>query len=170
MNLFKFFWRLWEYRLKKKFEATTIQLLDQSPGKFLCSMWNLVKKTYPKIVTLRLFFKIFKRISKNVKKNWKNSYGFGKLINLFEIKIRIIYETLPIFFWQFVDNFAALSLCKIFFWHLWYCWFFQTFLLYREVLKFWLSQTFSRECIGKEFLKQKFKLLKPICHFWPSYV
>ena len=63
-----------------------MQLLGQSLGKFLCVSWNLCIKTYPKFVTLRSFFKIFKNISKTQKKIEIIKTDFKKLINLFEIK------------------------------------------------------------------------------------
>ena len=47
----------------KKIEAITVQPLVQSPGKFLCVIWNLVTKPYQKFVTLSSFFKIFKNFS-----------------------------------------------------------------------------------------------------------
>ena len=45
-----------------------MQLLVQSPEKYLCVIWNHVIKTCPKFVTLRSFFKIFKKLFKNEKK------------------------------------------------------------------------------------------------------
>ena len=58
-----------------------MQLLVQSPGKFLCVVWNLVRKTFPKFITLRLFFKIFKKVKR--KFNFTDS---EKSINLLKIK------------------------------------------------------------------------------------
>ena len=52
----------------------TVQLLVQSPRKFLCVLYNLGTKTYPKFVAILSFFKIFKKI-----KNWKNSREFYKI-------------------------------------------------------------------------------------------
>ena len=55
---------------EKKNEAINLQLLVQSYRKFLCVIWNLVKKTCqkhnPKFVTLRWFFKLIK-----IKKKYK---------------------------------------------------------------------------------------------------
>ena len=48
----------------KKINAITVQLLVQSPGKFLCLIWNLVTKTHPEFVTLRSLLKIFKNVEK----------------------------------------------------------------------------------------------------------
>ena len=44
--------------LETKIEAITVELLVQSPGKFLCVIWNLGTKTYPKLVPLRSFILI----------------------------------------------------------------------------------------------------------------
>ena len=67
---------------EKKIETTTGQLLIQSTEKFLYVIWNVVTKTYPKFVTLRLFFKILK----NLKKIEQNYMDSTNLIYLFEIK------------------------------------------------------------------------------------
>ena len=48
----------------KKIKAITVQLLIQSPGKFVCVIWNLVTKTYPKFVTRCSFFKNVEKIEK----------------------------------------------------------------------------------------------------------
>ena len=54
--IFSMFSRSWKYRFWKKIKAR--QLLVQSPEKFLCVIGNLVKKSYPKFVISRSFFKI----------------------------------------------------------------------------------------------------------------
>ena len=48
----------------KKIEATsiTVQLLVKLSGKFLCVICNFFTKTYPKFVTLHLFWKMFKNV------------------------------------------------------------------------------------------------------------
>ena len=59
-NSFEFFQFFYAYEntvLRKKNEAITVQLLVQSPGEFLCVIWNLVTKTFLKFVTLHSFFK-----------------------------------------------------------------------------------------------------------------
>ena len=70
MNFFNGFY-VFENTLfeKKKLRPVIVQLVDQLPGKFLCVIWNLITKTYPKFVRLRSFFLIFKEIFKNVKRN-----------------------------------------------------------------------------------------------------
>ena len=63
----------------KKIVVITLQLLIQSPGKFLYVAWNLVKILYPKFVTLPSFFKIFKENFRNVKKLKKKSDGIWSM-------------------------------------------------------------------------------------------
>ena len=60
VNFFNFSYVL-QNTVFEKVEAITLQLLVQSPEKFLFVIWYLGTKTYPKFVTLRLFFKIFRR-------------------------------------------------------------------------------------------------------------
>ena len=57
------------YVLKKQIDVITVQLFAQSPRKFVCVILNLVTKTYPKFVTLRLFFKIQKKNSKSIEEH-----------------------------------------------------------------------------------------------------
>ena len=82
-EFFQFFLRFSKYRFGNKIEAITVQLLVQSLGKFLCVIWNLGIKSYPKFVTLRAFFKIFEQNFKNVKKIEKIQMDSEKSINLF---------------------------------------------------------------------------------------
>ena len=101
-------------------EAVNVQLLVQSSGKFLCVIWNLGSKTYPKFVTLRSFFKIFK----HVKKIEKIKIGSKKSINSFEMETRISHLIIfwsIIICWQYVNNFSSLLLLKniCFFIYLW---------------------------------------------------
>ena len=100
MNFLNFLLHLWKYRFWKKIEAITVQLLVRLLRKFLCVIWNLVTKTYPKFVTIRSLLKIFQIF----KKFWNEKKRIGH---------PIIYETI-IFFCQVVNHFSALLLCKIY--------------------------------------------------------
>ena len=51
-----------------KIKAITVELIVQSPRTFSNVLWNLATKTYPKLVTLRLFLKISKKNFTNVNK------------------------------------------------------------------------------------------------------
>ena len=121
------FFRFSKYLFLKKIEAITVQLLVQSPWKFLCVTWNLRTKIYLKFVPLRSFFKIFK----NVKKIEKFQINSKKSINAFKIKEEN-YWWENYFFWQFFTNFSVL-LCIMFLTYLIWLIFFR-FMLYREVL------------------------------------
>ena len=95
MKFSNFFYFYENTLIEKKIAAITAQLLIQSAGKFLGVTWNLVTKTYPKFVTLRSFFKIYKTIFL-----MKKNRDFEKAINSFETKWighLIIYGA--IFFW-----------------------------------------------------------------------
>ena len=83
---FNFFYVFLNIVFEKKIVAIIVQLLVQSPGKFLCVIWNLGTKTYTEFVTLRLFFKIdwFFRIHVNF------SFFFVFLNTVFEKKIETI--------------------------------------------------------------------------------
>ena len=63
-----FFYVFQETVCAKKINATFVQLLVRSREKFLCAIWNLGTKTYPKFVKLSSFDKIFKPIFKNINK------------------------------------------------------------------------------------------------------
>ena len=63
-----------------------MQLLVQSPGKFVFVIQNIVTKTYPKIVMLHSFFEIFKKCYKYVKKIEKIHIDSAKSINSFEME------------------------------------------------------------------------------------
>ena len=58
-----------------------MQLLFQSPRKILSVIWNHIMQKYPKFVTLRSFFKIFKFFFYNVKKIEKFNMDFEKFMN-----------------------------------------------------------------------------------------
>ena len=84
--------------------------------------------------------------------------------NLFKIKKEgylIIYGTI-IFFRQFVNNFSALQLWKIYVFDIFNMVDFYRFLLYREVLKFWWYETFGWEFIHKASLSG----FLPLVNLW----
>ena len=74
-EVFQFFYVFENTFFEKEIEAITVQLLVQSPEEFVCvcvcvcvCVWYgilLQKKKYPKFVTLRSFYKIFKNVEKN---------------------------------------------------------------------------------------------------------
>ena len=63
-EFFQFFFYIYENNDLLTIEVITAQLLVQSPGEFLCVIWNLVTKTYSKFVRLHSFLKIFNKFSK----------------------------------------------------------------------------------------------------------
>ena len=118
INFFSIFLSFFKIPFFKEIGAiTAVQLLVRLFEKFLCVIWNLGTITYPKFVTLRLF---------------QIQMDSTKSINSFEKKIHlIIYGT--IFFWQFVNNFSALLLWKIYFFHFFNVInFFQVFIISRS--------------------------------------
>ena len=70
---------------KKKIKATTVKFLFKSAAKSSSIIYNLVRKTYPKFVTLRLFFK-FRKKFKILKKIGKIRMYSEKSRNSFELK------------------------------------------------------------------------------------
>ena len=81
MNFFNFFYFFQNTIFVKKIEAIIMQRLVQLPGKFLCAIWNLVKKT-SKIRKVRFTFENLQKISNK----FFIRMVFGKLINSFKIK------------------------------------------------------------------------------------
>ena len=71
-------------------KSITVQLLVQSPGKFVYMIWNLSTKTYPKFVTSRSLLRIFKFFFKNVNKIEKIQIDSKKSVNSFETKKRYV--------------------------------------------------------------------------------
>ena len=69
-----FFEKNWGYN------RTTVSSIT---GKFLCVIWNLFTKIYPKIITFSLFLKIFKKNIKNLKKNKNINNLYIKFILMF---------------------------------------------------------------------------------------
>ena len=84
--------------LKRKKKKKSCNLV-QSPEKFSCVTWNLVRKIYPKFVTLRsLFKKILSQ--KKIKKIHMDS---KKLINSSKMKDKLSVYSLN----NFLTNFLA---------------------------------------------------------------
>ena len=159
--IFSMFSRSWKYRFWKKIKAR--QLLVQSPEKFLYVIWNLVKKSYPKFVMSRSFFKILLEIFKTVKKIGKNLYGFWKIDEFIlngKNECHLIISG-TIFFSRFVNNFLALLLRKIYVFGIFNMIdFFQIFVSY--IAKYWNSDGIklfagSVSLRGHTYLKGKTK-------------
>ena len=73
----------------KKIETITLHLLVQSsPGKFLCVIWNLVTKTYLKFVTLYVYLSTFLKLFQKPQIIEKFHMDLEKSINSFKIEER----------------------------------------------------------------------------------
>ena len=84
MNLFNFFCFSKSCFWKNKL-AITVQLLVQSPRKFLCVIWNLGTKT-SKIHNVTFVVQNYQKNFRNVKKIGKIQMHSKKSINSFEMK------------------------------------------------------------------------------------
>ena len=97
-------------------------------GYVFVKKFHITSKNFPEdwsngyTVLVSICFQNLNLLKRKKKKNWKNSYGFWK-INKFiwnRKKYRLTDYLLNNFFYQCVNNFSALLLCKIFFWHGWF--------------------------------------------------
>ena len=111
-------------------------------GKLFVAIWNFIEKIYSTFVKLRSFFKIMKKIQtrQEIEKIYIDS---EKSIKSIEMKKRYL-GTKHIFF-QFVNNFLALLVCKM------NVFFYQIFVISR-ITEIRLNQTFGWKYACKAFL------------------